>query len=71
MYDNIQLLMYSMQTAKTMGRSAVIVFVDLEKAYDHIDCTKLMHALQIKLAIPDNILYAMWNMYIEVRFRVV
>lgn len=36
-----------------------------------MDCTKLMHALQNELGIPNNILYAMQNMYIEARIMIV
>lgn len=50
--------MCAIQMVKSMGHNAGIVFVDLEKAYDCIDSTKLMHPLQLELGIPDNILYA-------------
>lgn len=57
--DSIQLVMCDIQTAKAMGSSAVVVFIDLEKVYDRIDFTKLMHALKQELGILDNILLAM------------
>lgn len=40
--DNIQLPMCAMQVAKAMGRRVVSVFMDLQKAHDHIDRKILM-----------------------------
>ena len=59
-----------MDLAERQGTNMTLILLDWEKAFDKIDQNMLLQVLQ-RLALPQNIIAVVQNIYKEAKFRVV